>query len=290
MSNVLAAKAKERREKEALLEKKAMDKALLLKTLDDKKRAKEKQLRDDSLDREADRERIAREALEKVKEHNTKEYFEYNPYGRKVPPKEDPLYFGEHRGQGGAWMPHGYGEFYLNGHLKIEGKFLDGSLHGHAKYLFSDNTTWEGEFKKGRMHGVGFVIADPKEPSVKREALCRDNHILCCKDELQDGKQIEFHDPAIRLVSFYYGKPRANIVRHIENWRYLIRFQDELVPRERELDFSSVKAFTVLHHLPCIYALSGFGVEVDAPRSYDYYADTYGAAAGRPRLGIAVSR
>ena len=125
---------------------------------------------------------------------------------------------------------------------------------------------------------------------MKREALARSNHILCFKDELQDGKQVEIHDPKTRLVSFYYGKPRANIVRHVENWRYLIRFHDQLVPRERELDFSSVTAFTILHHLPRIYELSGFGVKMDAPRSYDYYADTYGAAAGKPRLGIAVSR
>lgn len=115
MSNVLAAKARERREREALAEKRSRDKALLLKTLEDKRAARDKQLRDDSLDREAERERLAMEALERVKERNTKEYFEYNAYGRKVQPREEPLYFGEHRGQEGAWMPHGYGEFYLNG-------------------------------------------------------------------------------------------------------------------------------------------------------------------------------
>jgi hypothetical protein len=50
-----------------------------------------------------------------------------------------------------------------------------------------------------------------------------------------------------------------------------------------------LNSFTILHNLPQIYHLSKFGIPVEAPTRYDYYADTYGEK-GRPKLGIAGGR
>ena len=104
----------------------------------------------------------------------------------------------------------------------------------------------------------------------RKEALARDNVVVCLKEELLDGKQIEFDDASLRIVSVY-GKAKGNIMKHVENWRYLVHMQDELHPRNREIDFSSIKNFRILHHLPQVYDLDRFGIQTAPPKVYDYF-------------------
>lgn len=91
---------------------------------------------------------------------HTKEYYEFNLQGKRVPPAGAPLYFGENvsDSSGKAWYPHGKGEFFYNTNLLYQGNFIRGLLHGLAKWNFKDGISWDGEFKKGRIHGVGWLV------------------------------------------------------------------------------------------------------------------------------------
>lgn len=84
-------------------------------------------------------------------------------------------------------------------------------------------------------------------------------------------------------------KAMATIQYHVKNWRYRVRFHNEVTPRDRDIDFSTITEFRVLHHKPLIYDLSRFGYTMDQPPVYDYYKDTYGITS-RPRLGVAMGR
>ena len=136
------------------------------------------------------------------------------------------------------------------------------------------------------VHGVGFVT---DKHGVRREALARDNLIMCYKDELVDGKQVEFDDATMRVVA-ESRTPRASIMFHVTGWKYRCHFHDEIRPRERDVVFSSLTRFKVLNHLPQIYHMSRFGVQTDPPVRYNYYNDVYGTSRGEPKLGIAGGR
>jgi hypothetical protein len=56
----------------------------------------------------------------------------------------------------------------------------------------------------------------------------------------------------------------------------MCRFERELAPREKGVDFSTLKDFKVLLNAPLIYHTGTFGIVNDAPRLYDYWQDTYG--------------
>jgi hypothetical protein len=84
-------------------------------------------------------------------------------------------------------------------------------------------------------------------------------------------------------------KAMATIQFHVKSWRYRVRFHNEVTPRDRDIDFSTITEFRVLHHKPLIYDLSRFGYTMDQPPVYDYYKDTYGISS-RPHLGVAMGR
>lgn len=54
------------------------------------------------------------------------------------------------------------------------------------------------------------------------------------------------------------NKIKGSIVRHIYDWRYLIRFDNEVYPRQREIDLSRIQYFKVLHHMPMIIPLDNY--------------------------------
>ena len=62
-----------------------------------------------------------------------------------------------------------------------------------------------------------------------------------------------------------------------------------MVPREKEIDFTTIGPFKILDTLPLIYPLTRFGIAADQPRLYDVWKDVYGPA-GRPKLGFAGGR
>ena len=73
-----------------------------------------------------------------------------------------------------------------------------------------------------------------------------------------------------------------------------MHWHDEIKPRERDLVFTNIKSFRVLHELPRIYHSTPFGQQTDPPKRYDYFEDVYGKEHtqkhGEPWLGIAGGR
>ena len=58
--------------------------------------------------------------------------------------------------------------------------------------------------------------------------------------DLIEGKQLEFDDASLAATSTHsdHSLPRAILIRHVKKWRYMFRFQDQMVPREREVSAS----------------------------------------------------
>ncbi len=261
--------------------------------------------------RKVEEERMKREAEEKFLRENehlrvemerkkfeeseiirkTKSYYKVNIYNnaQKESIAMNPTYFGEYitDKKQDAWIPHGPGKFIYGDEVIKEGIYSHGDLHSKGLQVFEDDSRWEGEFKQGYMHGVGFYTAS--KGGEKREALARDNHIVCYKDEITEGIQVEFEDPTMFVVT-NNRKPRATVMFLVRNWKYRCHFHDEIRPRERDVVFSSIKKFTLLHHLPRIYHMTRFDVKTDAASRYDYFEDVYGKAEGDIKLGIAGGR
>lgn len=55
------------------------------------------------------------------------------------------------------------------------------------------------------------------------------------------------------------------------------------------MDFSTLKHFKILHHLPRVYDLSRFNIQTDHPDRYNYWSDTF-LSGTRPSLGVAGGR
>jgi len=230
----------------------------------------------------------------------TKDYWELNHLNERVLlPPHFPSYFGEHIDCGkGSWVPHGHGQFLYNHQVFLEGTFQRGKIHGDGTLRLEDGRMWQGEFKNGKVHGVGVVVELIEGIPVKREAIARNHVVICHKDELRDGVQVELQDPTLALglvgQPFTCNKVYATVMFHVRGWKYRCRFHDEVRPRERDVEFSSLRSFKVLHHLPQVYHLSRFeeGTAVDAEPRYDYWSDVYGPymKLKGPKLGIAGGR
>ena len=288
----LAAKEKERAKKLEALATVVDAKAELQRKKDEKRRQEED--REAALRAQAESDaayqlELAREAEIKRK---TKDYWKLDHLNERVLlAPHFPGYYGEHLGDRGAWVPHGKGEFRHKHEVILEGTFRKGIIHGDGVLRLENGCIWEGEFKNGKIHGVGFWT---NEKGVKREAVARNHVVICYKDELLDGKQVEIDDPTLRMVAppLTGNKILATIMFHVRGWKYRCRFHEEVRPRERDVVFSSLKTFKILHNLPQIYHLNSFGFEVDATPRYDYWSDVYGQAhKGKgPKLGIAGGR
>lgn len=290
----LAEKAKERDKAAEDARERARQKAAYLKLREDRQREKEEELARILANAEVERQRLAEEERLRIIAHKTKEYYSVDKFsGALIPLPGEPKYFGDWVGterilnKPPAWTPQGEGEFSINQVVQLQGNWEKGVLHGNGMAMFEEShMKWEGEFKMGKIHGVGF-LTDLKT-GVRKEALARNDIILCFKDELQDGKQIEINDAKLRIVG-ETPNARVTILSHVKNWLYRVRYQDQLQPRDCNLDFSSIRRFRILHHLPQIYHLTKFGVQSEASKRYDYYFDTYGPG-NKPRLGVAVGR
>jgi hypothetical protein len=74
---------------------------------------------------------------------------------------------------------------------------------------------------------------DPKQ-YIPREAVAYKGEIVCFRDQLQDGLQIEFQEPIMLNYKTIDGfLPRVTLLKHVEDWKYLCRFHQETWPRER---------------------------------------------------------
>ena len=111
------------------------------------------------------------------------------------------------------------------------------------------------------------------------EALMHKGELICYLKEIEIGVQVELNDAALCVP---LGS-RATIIKHVKGWKFRCRMQAELNPRERQIDFSTVKKFRLLRELKMAYDLSAFSsgrndekqICMDQVRTYDYCRDTY---------------
>ena len=303
MGERLAALEKERLKKLEALSAAAEAKATLARKKDEERRREED--RQAALRLNAESEAAYQLELQKAAEikRKTKDFWRLDHLNERVLlPPHFPGYFGEHIDAGkGSWMPHGQGHFHYKHETILEGTFRKGLIHGNGKLRLEDGRVWEGEFKAGKIHGIGLVTElarDGEGIAAKREAIARDHVVICHKDEIVDGVQVELQDPTLALglvgQPLSCNKVLASVMFHVKGWKYRCRFHDEVHPRERDVEFSSLRSFKVLHHLPKVYHISRFehGAPVDAEPRYDYWSDVYGPymKLKGPRLGIAGGR
>ena len=105
--------------------------------------------------------------------------------------------------------------------------------------------------------------------NTEQDVIVRNNCIICRKTDLVQGRQVQIFD-------FDNEGSKVSILKHVRGWRYMCRFETELAPREKGVDFSTLKNFKVLLNAPLIYHTGTFGIINDAPKLYDYWKDTYG--------------
>jgi hypothetical protein len=81
-----------------------------------------------------------------------------------------------------------------------------------------------------------------------REAIAYHGDIVCYKDDLVEGLQIEFCDNILNNYKTSDGIfPRVTLIYHIKDWKYFCRFHDESHPRERIVSALSFVAMSFLY-------------------------------------------
>mmetsp|Transcript_18440 Transcript_18440/g.30715 ORF Transcript_18440/g.30715 Transcript_18440/m.30715 type:complete len:645 (+) Transcript_18440:153-2087(+) len=243
---------------------------------------RERKRRIEQIEEEKRLKKIADDEAERI--YKTKEYIQLDYLMRPSPEEGHPMYYGENIAtKHGTWIPHGQGSLHFDDQKFYEGKWENGIMHGTACFTQDDGTIWEGTLIKGKIHGVGYLTRNGK----RDEVLAYHNVVHCFRSELYDGKQVEIDDPSLRLGS--NTLPRVTIMSHRKKWSFKCRFHDEVQPRERYVDFSTLKNFTILHHLPLVYDQTRFNIPLEADTRYNYWEDVYGQIT-RPKLGHAGGR
>jgi hypothetical protein len=153
----------------------------------------------------------------KVKEIEIKthKFFRLNKYGKGI--LTGVVYFGDTIRIKDSWIPHGYGEYKVNGEVLYEGDFSRGKMHGRGSYLFANGNTWKGTFRFDELHGVGILELAEREgvenTGPPRECIFHRNKKVCFTDELLPGYHIKLlrqggymHSPGATIL----GKTKKN--------------------------------------------------------------------------------
>lgn len=130
-----------------------------------------------------ERKRLQREQEEfeaREIDRKTKNYFDLTPAFKKLLTQNTPYYFGEAQtSPGGAWLPHGPGEFYYADELQQKGIYVKGRICGNGLFIFDDGSKWAGKFVRGDMDGPGILtLSDGNEKAV----VMRKNQIIAFQD------------------------------------------------------------------------------------------------------------
>lgn len=145
----------------------------------------------------------------KVKEIEIKthKFFRLNKFGKGI--ATGVVYFGDSIRVNESWIPHGFGEYKVNGEVLYEGDFSRGQMHGNGIYLFSNHDIWRGTFRFDELHGAGMLEknnSDTGEHEEGRECLFHKNRRICFTDELLPGTHIKLtgkthHSPGATVLN-----------------------------------------------------------------------------------------
>ena len=189
-------------------------------------------------------------------------YFDVNKERRRVRLKDDEtVYSGYHLGINESWKPFGKGKYHINDQPLLSATFnQNGFGQGYGEYNFYhkkvlneegfyDNerelwSVWKGHLENGNISGQGKFLYHTNDNDKKvetgidnldddsNEVLCRNNAVVCTKDDLMIGRQIELSDFSLQV----YGETKCVfIIKHIKDWIYRIRYYDDVKPRERNV-------------------------------------------------------
>lgn len=136
-------------------------------------------------------------------------YFKVNKYSQRLPLENQTTYYGSHSAVRNSWRPYGEGEYQLNDEKLMKGNFnKDGFMQGNGEIAFYKEeklwALWEGGFQNGQLSGPGH-ITDQK--GMKKESIIRDNKVICTRDNLQLGQQIEFNDQSFQVHRITVNAP-----------------------------------------------------------------------------------
>lgn len=167
----------------------------------------------------------AAEAKVREIEVKTHKFFRLNKYGKGI--MTGVVYFGDTINVNDAWVPHGFGEYKVNGEVLYEGDFSRGKMHGKGIYLFANGNIWRGTFRFDELHGVGMLEEADSNESFHandngnenknggddskgdrlspKECIFYKNKRICFTDELLPGVHIiflgsSFHSPGATLL------------------------------------------------------------------------------------------
>ena len=178
LSDVMKMKQRERQFKDSKIKEKAQEYVEALKQKEAQRKlelARQEMAMKEKLSMEMLREK-ERQRIED--ERKRKRYFEVDKYNRKIPAADSPVYFGDMLERNSAWQPHGKGEFSVNDEIIMKGEFNKSDfVQGVVKW--SDGSVWDGRLINHKMDGVGFIT---ENGGVKREAMMRNNTLICYKD------------------------------------------------------------------------------------------------------------
>ena len=197
LADALRMRERERNSKEGGLKEKAASYAAILKAKEaEKVRAEYTK----------EQEKVAQKHLEALREkerkreedeRNTRRYFQLDKYSRKIPAPDSPEYFGGMIEKNQAWLPHGKGQFSLNGQIILKGDFKQGDFTA-GEVNWSDGTKWEGNLIDHKMDGVGVITTTS---GTRRDALMRQDVLVCYKDGKFVLHLVEFN---LLLCSYHF--------------------------------------------------------------------------------------
>ena len=165
-------------------------------------------------------------------------YFKLNKYNQRLPLENETFFCGNVLSVRNSWRPCGEGEFLLNDKKLIKGTFnKEGFLQGNGEIQFYRNEkewcNWTGGFQNGGIMNGSGILTDKDGNEI--ESIMKNNILICTKNDLQIGQQIEFCDIGLQLHSGLDYSSRAIILNHIKNWKYRVRMHDDVRPRERDV-------------------------------------------------------
>lgn len=200
LTGVLKLKERERLARDGSLRSAAQLYAASLKEKEEQKKRDEYQRQQELIQEKFLEEIRERERKKEEDEKKTKVYFQVDKYGRKIPAQDEPVYFGDMVEKCQAWLPHGPGQFSINGEVMMKGEFKNGDFT-QGTVNWRDGSIWEGGLVDHKMNGVGFVT---DSFGTRKEAMMRKSVLVCYKDGrlwICRTRTVTFADTVLNLFS-----------------------------------------------------------------------------------------
>lgn len=213
-----------------------------------KQRAQEAKEEEEGRERQlqADLRRLRAAKLQQEEdEAKTRRFYEVNAFQRRIQAKGSPYYFGELETRSTAWLPHGRGQFFVNGEVVLDGLYKKGCFVG-GEMRWTGGEVWKGRVQGNCMQGAGTLTRDGQTAHI----VAHDNAIVCCLEDLRPGIQL-----SVQFGTDRCARTMVTITRHAREWVFLCRFHDEVQPRDRHVDLAVVPGFEVLWDFPAVLSI-----------------------------------